>query len=129
MVPNKDSDDSNVIVVNQSGAFDALNKTTQLYLPIRSWLCDEQVQQQLEEKRAVMGSEVKSQKLASVVMIQNDSFISQYAYQEKLDIILSRCIRNMFGIIVLFFASVLVFLVRYFQKKKLLTLQMLFRKQ
>lgn len=86
------------------------------------------MQQQLKDKRAAIENEVKSQELAKVVMIQNDSFTSQYAKQEKLDIISSRFVHNIFVIITLILACAFVFLVRYFAKKKLIKLQPLFRK-
>jgi len=120
MVPNKDSDDSNVIVVSGENAFDALNQVSNLSLPIRSGLCDDQIQKQLEEQQLTLQNQIKSQQLENVVMIQNDSFVSQHASQEKRDIIMARFVRNISWIIIIFLALAAGSLARYLAKRKFL---------
>ena len=80
-------------------------------------MCDNQLQKQLEEEQAALQNEIKSQQSAKVVLIQNPSFVSQYSYQEKVDIIMSWFVQNIFIIIVLFLALVFVFLVRHLARK------------
>gem|GEM_PF-4271154 len=118
MVPNKDSDDSNVIVVSGGKAFDALNQVSSLSLPIRSGLCDDQIQKQLEEQQLALQNQIKSQQLENIVLIQNDSFVSQHASEEKRDIIMARFVRNILWIIIVFLALATGFLARYLAKRK-----------
>jgi len=107
MIPNKDSDDSNVIVVSDSGAFDALNKTSDLFLPIRSGLCDEEVEKQLQEHQLALQKELSRQKMEKVILIENISFVSQHASQEKMDARRAWLVRNRSRIIVLVLALAL----------------------
>ncbi|MBU0626434.1 hypothetical protein KKG31_02330 [Patescibacteria group bacterium] len=74
----------------------------------------------MEAKKITLQNEIKRQELAKVVMIQNDSFSSQHAYQEKIDVISARFVYNIFIIIVLVLALAFGFLIRYLAKKKLL---------
>ena len=120
MVPGRDSDDSNVIVVSASGAFDALNKTSQLYLPIRSGACDEELKNALLTKQILLQNNLEKQQAEKVVLIQNSSFVSQYSYEEKVDVISSWFVHNISRIIVILLALALMFLVIYLKKKNFL---------
>ncbi|PJA48267.1 MAG: hypothetical protein CO170_03215 [candidate division SR1 bacterium CG_4_9_14_3_um_filter_40_9] len=107
MVPNKDSDDSNVVIVSGGETFDVLDKTSELYLPISVGDCPDIIGKQT----------VLYQQLGKVTLIQNSSFVSQHPFQEKLDAIVSWLVHNISMIIVVFLALVLCFLARRFVHK------------
>lgn len=113
MIPNNDIEDTSVIVVSWSSAIDVLSVANWLNLPVKQGMCDEDIVNMLQLRQNALFAEIQNKQNAKVIVMQNQSFKSQFAFREIVDNFFSWVVINIMNIILfsLFVAVIISILI------------------